>query len=264
MPIPLLSLKQCVLFPDCKDAYPRRRKLTWHSLGGAVLATPIVFLFCFVFYFGKLERLRCAPPMSPTVINTGKEHPLGIYFLCPTLWQVYSFIHLFRNLMVMVMVLVLCCRGCWTGGTFDWPSIIIPLSLPRPGLRMITELNLVWWDLQACPLSFQETFLKNGYKGSLLGWWKCFRTWYRTTLKVLNATDLYNSKWLILLCEFHKKKKQKNGCQGGGFAFLAFSFLFFFFFKTPIVLEHLLLFFFFNLLFIFGCVGSSFLREGFL
>ena len=40
----------------------------------------------------------------------------------------------------------------------------------------------------------------------------------------------------------------------------------FFFLKTPIVLEHLLLLLFFIIiyLFIFGCVGSSFLCEGFL
>ena len=42
---------------------------------------------------------------------------------------------------------------------------------------------------------------------------------------------------------------------------------FFFFLKTPIVLEHLcffVLFFCFLNLFIFGCVGSPFLCEGFL
>lgn len=43
MPVPLPSLKQSELLSDCKDAFPRHRKVTGHSLGRPVSATSMVF-----------------------------------------------------------------------------------------------------------------------------------------------------------------------------------------------------------------------------
>lgn len=107
MPFPLPSLKQSELLSDCKDAFPRHRKVTGHSLGRPGLATSIVFCCCRLpFYFGKLEMLGCALYTHPTAITMGKGQALDIYLLCSMCSQSYSFIPLFRNLMVLYF------KGC--------------------------------------------------------------------------------------------------------------------------------------------------------
>lgn len=94
MPVPLPSLKQSELLSDCKDAFPRHRKVTGHSLGRPVLATSIVFCCChLLFYFGKLEMLGCALYTHPTAITMGKGQPLDIYLLCFMCPQSYLFLY---------------------------------------------------------------------------------------------------------------------------------------------------------------------------